>query len=95
MARTWIESGPKDAELQAVATAAEFAGVTGPYVSGAALWCYARHRWATGAFYVAFYGSPLISPYGYVNRDRKTRFPAMTVVEQMFKARALRPGAGE
>ncbi len=79
------ESGPKGAEIQAVATEAEFNGLTAPYISGVTLWCYARHPWATNARYA---GNQLISPYGYVSRDRKTRFPAMDVVERLYKQRA-------
>ncbi|MBN1342073.1 MAG: hypothetical protein JXQ73_05300 [Phycisphaerae bacterium] len=86
------ESGPRGAEIQAVATEAEFNGLTAPYVSGMSLWCYARHPWATGAGYA---GNQLISPYGYVSRDRKTRFPAMTVVERMYKQRANQSDAGK
>jgi hypothetical protein len=84
------ESGPRGAEIQAAATEAEFAGLTAPWVAGAALWCWARHPWATGAYYA---GGQTISPYGYVSRDRKTRFPAMAVVKRMFERRAFEHGA--
>ena len=65
---------------------AEFKGLSGPYVAGGALWLYARHPWATAAFYA---DGNLISPYGSVSRDRKTRFPALSVVERLFKERAV------
>jgi hypothetical protein len=79
------ESGVGGAEIQAIATEAEFKGLSAPYVAGGALWAYARHPWASKAFYA---GGNLISPYGYVSRDRKTRFPALSVVERLFKERA-------
>ena len=79
------ESGPEGAKIQAIATEAEFKGLKARYVAGGALWAYARHPWATQAYYA---GTNLISPYGYVSRDRKTRFPALSVVERLFKERA-------
>lgn len=84
------ESGPEGAAVQSIATEAEFKGLGAPYVAGGALWVYARHPWATGAYYA---GTNLISPYGYVSRDRKTRFPALSVVERLFRESAHRaPG---
>ncbi|MEI6784188.1 MAG: glycoside hydrolase family 2 TIM barrel-domain containing protein, partial [Verrucomicrobiota bacterium] len=74
------ENGARGGELQALATEAEFKGLSGPYVAGGALWLYARHTWATKAFYSE---GNLISPYGYVSRDRKTSFPALSVVERL------------
>jgi beta-galactosidase/beta-glucuronidase len=86
------DSGPQGAEIQAVATEAEFKGLTAPYVSGAALWCYARHPWPTAARYG---DNQLMSPYGYVSRDRKSRFPALKVVERMYKQRAAQSASDE
>ena len=83
------ESGPKGARLQTIATEAEFKGLGAPYVAGCALWVYARHPHATQAYYNG--GKTIVSPYGYVSHDRKTRLPALSVVEQLFKERAGLP----
>ena len=74
-------------EAQAIAVEAEFAGLTAPYIAGAALWCYAQHPWPENAFYA---GGKKISPYGYISRDRKTRYKAMSVIERLFKESATR-----
>jgi beta-glucuronidase len=80
------ESGPESARLQTIATEAEIKGLNAAYVAGCALWVYARHPWANQASYAG--GKSIISPYGYVSHDRKTRFPALSVVERLFKQRA-------
>lgn len=81
------ESGAPGARLQAIATEAEFKGLcASPGAVGGALWVFARHPWADHACYSD--GVNVVSPYGYVSRDRKTRFPAWTVVERLFRERA-------
>ena len=80
------ESGPDGARLQTIVTEAEFRGLNAPYVAGCALWVYARHPWATQAYVVG--GQSIVSSYGYVSRDRKISFPAMSVVERLYKGRA-------
>ena len=77
--------GPESARLQTIATEAEFKGLNAAYVAGCALWVYARHPWANQASYAG--GKSIISPYGYVSHDRKTRFPALSVVERLYKER--------
>jgi beta-galactosidase/beta-glucuronidase len=67
-------------EAQCAAVEAEFAALTEPYVAGGGLWHYAQHRWPGE-------DHPM-SPYGYMSRDRKTRYKAMSVIERMFKAKA-------
>jgi beta-glucuronidase len=69
------DAGEAGAKKQAVATEAEFKGLHAPYVAGGALWGYARHPWP-------WYN---VSSYGYVSRDRMSRFPAMAVVERLYK----------
>lgn len=69
------DAGEAGAKKQAVATEAEFNGLHAPYVAGGALWCYARHPWP-------WYN---VSSYGYVSRDRMSQFPAMSVVERLYK----------
>jgi beta-glucuronidase len=75
-------TGPIGEGTQALGTEAEFKGMDAPYVSGATLWCSAKHAWPPGCF--AFE----ISPFGYVSRDRKTKMKAFSVVSNMFKQRA-------
>jgi beta-glucuronidase len=70
------DAGEKGAKKQAVATEAEFNGLSAPYISGGALWCYARHPWPWNN----------MSNYGYVSRDRLSLFPALFVVERLYKA---------
>ncbi|MCX6926608.1 MAG: hypothetical protein NT154_25880, partial [Verrucomicrobia bacterium] len=72
--------GAEGAEIQAIVTEAEFKGLSAPYVAGCAFWAYARHPWP--------WANTPLSTYGYVSRDRKTRFPALSVVERLFKERA-------
>ena len=69
------DAGEKGARKQAVATEAEFKGLSAPYIAGGALWCYARHPWP-------WYN---VSSYGYVSRDRRSAFPALSVVERLYK----------
>jgi hypothetical protein len=79
------ESGPNGAEIQAIASEAEFKGLcSAPYVAGCAYWAYARHPWHG----LDSSGRGVISPYGYVSRDRKNRFPAFAVVERLYKEHA-------
>jgi hypothetical protein len=68
-------------EAQAAAVAAEFAALTEPYVAGGGLWHYALHRWPD-------LDDHQMSPYGYMSRDRQTRYKAMSVIEKLFKAKA-------
>ncbi len=68
-------------EAQAAAVAAEFAALTEPYVAGGGLWHYALHRWPE-------FDDHQMSPYGYMSRDRQTRYKAMAVIEKMFKEKA-------
>jgi hypothetical protein len=74
--------GPLGEDTQALGTEAEFKAMDAPYLSGAALWCYAKHAWPGGCFEFD------ISPYGYVSRDRKTKMQAFSDVSRMFKQRA-------
>jgi hypothetical protein len=71
------DRGEAGARKQAVATEAEFKGLTAPYIAGAGIWCYARHPWPWNNF----------SNYGYVSRDRMSFFPALSVVERLYKNR--------
>jgi hypothetical protein len=90
------ESGPEGAQLQGIASAAEFRGLSAAYVAGGAFWVYARHPWADGAIYAGGQKN-VTSPYGYVSRDRTTRFAALSVVERLFqeKAALTQPPAGQ
>lgn len=72
------DEGEKGARKQAVATEAEFKGLSAPYIAGGALWCYARHPWP-------WYN---MSTYGYVSRDRKTEFPAFAVIRKLYRQKA-------
>ena len=76
------DAGENGAKMQAVATEAEFKGLTAPYVAGGALWCFARHPWP-------WYN---VSNYGYVSRDRQSLFPAFSVVERLFMEHAKKTG---
>jgi beta-glucuronidase len=69
------DAGEQGAKKQAVATEAEFKGLTAPYIAGGALWCFARHPWPWNN----------VSNYGYVSRDRISSFPAFSVVERLYK----------
>lgn len=69
------DGGEYAARKQAIALEAEFNGLKAPYVAGGALWCYARHPWP-------WYN---VSSYGYVSRNRKALFPALTVVERLYR----------
>jgi hypothetical protein len=71
------DRGEAGARKQAVATEAEFRGLTAPYIAGGGIWCYARHPWPWNNF----------SNYGYVSRDRMSFFPAFSVVERLYKDR--------
>ena len=71
------DKGEEGAKKQAVATEAEFKGLTAPYIAGGGIWCYARHPWPWNN----------ISNYGYVSRDRMSSFPALSVVERLYKER--------
>ncbi len=51
-------------------------------MSGATLWCYAKHAWPGGCFDFD------TSPWGYVSRDRKKKMKAFSVVRNMFRERA-------
>lgn len=68
------DAGEEGARKQAVATEAEFRGLSAPYVAGGALWCFARHPWP-------WYN---VSSYGYISRDRMSTFPAFKVVERLY-----------
>lgn len=72
------DAGQDGARKQAVATEAEFKGLTAPYVAGGAFWCFARHPWP-------WYN---VSTYGYVSRNRMQRFPAFAVVERLYTEHA-------
>ena len=74
------DSGEKGARKQAVATEAEFKGLTAPYIAGCGLWCYARHPWPWNN----------VSNYGYVSRDRMSMFPAFSVVERLYREHAAK-----
>lgn len=69
------DRGEEGARKQAVATEAEFKGLTAPYIAGCGLWCYARHPWPWDN----------ISNYGYVSRNRMSSFPALSVVERLYQ----------
>ncbi|HVN80372.1 MAG TPA: glycoside hydrolase family 2 TIM barrel-domain containing protein [Terriglobia bacterium] len=75
-------NGPMGEDTQALGTEAEFRGMDAPYVSGASLWCFAKHAWPAGCFDFD------ISPCGYVSRDRKRKMKAYFVVRNMFRQRA-------
>jgi len=53
-----------------------------PYITGIVFWLYAQHPWPEDAWYAK---GQKISPYGYMSRDRKTRYPALDVIEKAFK----------
>ena len=72
------DKGEKEAKKQAMATEAEFKGLSAPFVAGGAIWCYARHPWPWNN----------ISNYGYVSRDRRSKFPAFLLVERLYKEHA-------
>jgi beta-glucuronidase len=74
-------NGPLGEDMQALVTEAEFKGMDAPYVCGAALWCFAKHAWSSGAFVET-------APWGYVSRDRRTKMKAFSTVKNMFKQRA-------
>jgi len=69
-------------DLQVETIREEFAGMSAPYVCGAAIWCYADHPWPEENFlrYVR------ISPYGLVTRERRHK-PARNAVKELFYAR--------
>ena len=69
-------------DLQVEVIREEFAGMSAPYVCGAAIWCYADHPWPEEDFlrYIR------MSPYGLVTRERR-RKPAHGVVQALFHAR--------
>ena len=64
-------------EWQSRTVVAEFKTTSAPYVAGVSFWCYAHHPWP-----------PEIGPmssYGYVSRDRQTRYKAFYTIENLFK----------
>lgn len=72
----WPMDGNDDFQRRVVET--EFrAASAAPYMAGVTFWCFAHHPWPQG-----------ISPYGYVTRDRKTRYAAMTAIEALFREKA-------
>lgn len=73
-------------DLQVEAIREEFAGMTAPYVCGAAIWCYADHPWPEEDFLCYM----RISPYGLVTRERR-RKPAYNTVRELFHARRRLP----
>jgi beta-glucuronidase len=75
-------NGSVGEDTQALATEAEFKGIDAPYACGATLWVYAKHPWPGGCFEF------LISPFGYVSRNRKAKMKAFSVVSKMFRQRA-------
>ena len=81
-------------DLQIEVMREEFAGMSAPYVCGAAVWCYADHPWPEENFlrYLR------ISPYGLLTRERRPK-PAYAAVKALFRARqgmpAETPPAGD
>jgi len=69
-------------DLQVETIREEFAGMTAPYVCGAAIWCYADHPWPEEDFLRYLH----MSPYGLVTRERR-RKPAYHTVKELFPAR--------
>ena len=69
-------------DLQVETLREEFAGMTAPYVCGAAVWCYADHPWPEEPFL----NRVTTSPYGLLTRERR-RKPAYNAVAEMFRAR--------
>jgi beta-glucuronidase len=63
-------------EWQSRAVIAEFKAADAPYMAGVTFWCYAHHPWPPEL-------GPM-SPYGYVSRDRQTRYKAFYTIERLF-----------
>lgn len=77
----WPMDGNDDFQRRVVET--EFrAASAAPYMAGVTFWCYAHHPWPTG-----------ISPYGYVTRDRKTKYAAAVTIESLFREKSAKPHA--
>ena len=63
--------------------AAEFKAASAPYVAGVTFWCYAHHPWPKEL-------GRRMSPYGYVTRDRRTRYKAFYTIEKLFREKIRR-----
>ena len=69
----WPADGNDD--FQRRVTETEFHAASAPYLAGVCFWCFAHHPWANNT----------LSNYGYVTRDRKTRYAAMATIERLFQ----------
>ena len=77
-------AGPLGEDIQVLATQAELQvllSLEKNLLSGALLWCYAKHPWPPGGFKPFTFE---LSPYGYMSRDRKTSMKALQVIRDMF-----------
>ncbi|MHB9133963.1 MAG: glycoside hydrolase family 2 protein [Armatimonadota bacterium] len=74
-----IRDGALGEDTQAQALAAEFQGMTAPYICGTLVWCYADHPWPE----FGWANNLTTSPYGVVTRDR-TPLPALKTVAGLF-----------
>ena len=73
----------REIEWQIGRLKAGFAGITGPYVCGLVIWCWADHPWDKTWL------QPPLSPYGVFTRDRQAR-PSVEVAKQGFQERQRR-----
>jgi len=73
-------------EAQAAAIEAEARGLTGAYVCGAVIWCYADHPWPEEEF-ISYLTT---SPFGVVSRTRRRKL-AFGTVQRIFSERAGLP----
>jgi hypothetical protein len=71
------DAGP---QMQGRAIEAEFGAFHGPYVCGAAIWCWADHPWPKGKYAVE------TSPYGIFTRDRQGKGAGVEeIVARLYK----------
>ncbi len=70
----------REIEWQIGRLKAGFAGITGPYVCGTVIWCWADHPWDKTWL------QPPLSPYGVFSRERQAR-PSVEIASQGFQER--------
>ncbi|TFG70106.1 MAG: GNAT family N-acetyltransferase, partial [Anaerolineales bacterium] len=79
-----VYEGTGGEKAHAEVVAGEYAGMSAPYVCGAAVWCWADHPWPAATF--TFANHLGISPYGVVARNRRKKRPYW-LIRQLFRER--------
>lgn len=84
-----VPGGSLGEDTQAAAIEHEWTGIRQPFVSGAALWCWADHAWSVRKR--GWISSITVSPFGVLTRERKPK-AALATIMRLFQVLRLAGG---